>query len=73
MQYQITVKPNSKKEGIEKLDEESFVVRTHKIAHDGEANKDVIKQLSKYFRVAKTRIEITKGVNSKNKVIEIKL
>ncbi|MDR1207382.1 MAG: DUF167 domain-containing protein [Rickettsiales bacterium] len=38
---------------------------------DGKANDAVIKLLSEYFGVAKSRIKIAKGKTSRNKVISI--
>ena len=71
MIYHVYVKPDSKKESIEPQPDGSLAIRTHKPAHDGEANADVIKILSKYFHTGKTNIKILKGNSSKHKVIEI--
>ena len=37
----------------------------------GQANKQLIKYLSKILKIAPTKIQLTKGQTSKNKVIEI--
>lgn len=55
MIYHVLVKPGSSKEEVVKTDDE-LIVRTRKKAHDGEANTAVIKLLSQYFDVPKTRI-----------------
>ena len=47
-------------------------VYTHKKPIKGEANRDVIVQLSKYFNVPKKSIEIAKGEKSSKKLIKIK-
>ena len=48
-----------------------LVVRTHARAHDGEANKAVVKLLAKHFGVAKSCVRIISGATSKHKTIEI--
>ena len=73
MIYSVLVKPNSKAESVEIIDDSTIIVRTHKPAHDGEANADVIKILSKHFHTAKSNINIVKGQTSKHKLIEIML
>ena len=70
MIYHVLVKPGSGKEEITKVDD-GLVIRTRKKAHDGEANTAVIKLLSQYFDVPKTRIVIKSGAKSKHKTIEI--
>ncbi|MBQ8984583.1 DUF167 domain-containing protein [Candidatus Saccharibacteria bacterium] len=70
MIYHVLVKPGSSKEEVVKTDDE-LIVRTRKKAHDGEANTAVIKLLSQYFDVPKTRIVIKSGAKSKHKTIEI--
>lgn len=70
MIYHVLVKPGSSKEEVVKTDNE-LIVRTRKKAHDGEANTAVIKLLSQYFDVPKTRIVIKSGAKSKHKTIEI--
>lgn len=70
MIYHVLVKPGSNKEEVVKTDDE-LIIRTRKKAHDGEANTAVIKLLSQYFDVPKTRIVIKSGAKSKHKTIEI--
>ncbi len=70
MIYHVLVKPGSSKEEVVKTDDD-LIVRTRKKAHDGEANTAVIKLLSEYFDVPKTRIVIKSGAKSKHKTIEI--
>ena len=39
---------------------------------DGRANQALIEFLSQYFRIAKSRVKIIKGLKNKNKIIEIR-
>lgn len=70
MKYEILVKPGSKLEKIEEKDGK-IVVFIHARAHDGEANKAVIKNLAEYFNVPKTSIKILVGEKSRKKIVEI--
>ena len=65
----VCVKPGSKSEKIVETDGE-LIIFTHARAHDGEANKAVITAVAKYFKVPKTSIKITRGLNSRVKIIE---
>ena len=71
MRITVRVKAGSKKEMIEEIDDNNFVVKINQPAIEGKANKDLIEALAEYFNVSVSRIEIIKGEKSKNKVIEI--
>lgn len=70
MKYSVLVKAGSAKDLVEEISN-GLVVRTRAKAHDNEANKAVVKLLSKYFDVGKTKIKIVRGETSKHKIIEI--
>lgn len=65
------VKPNSKENRIEKQDGNNFALWVKPPAKENLANEAVVKLLSEYFDLAKSRIKIIKGLNSKSKIIEI--
>ena len=65
------VKPGTSQEKVIVTEDGTLVVYLRAKAHDGEANKALMKVLSKYFGVAKSRIEIVQGQNSRKKVIEV--
>ena len=71
MKICIKVKPQSRQEKIEKINDVNFVVWVKEPAQDGLANKGVVKALANYFKVSQSRIVIKKGFTSKNKIIEI--
>ena len=71
MRISVRVKPNSKKPGIEKLNDKEFVVRVRAPATEGRANDAVIKALSDYLSVPKSRISIYRGSSGKNKIVDI--
>ena len=72
MKIDVIVKPNSKKESIEVLEEnKSFTIKVNAPPEDGKANKRVIEILSEFLKVPKTKIELIKGTKSKKKVFKI--
>lgn len=73
MKILIDVKLKSKKSMIEKIDDNHFAIWTTKEARDNMANIDIIFQLSKYFKIAKSKISIILGKTTKQKIIKIDL
>lgn len=71
MKINVLAKTNSKNEGIEKLSDDSYVVRINTPPIEGRANTRIIELLAKYFGRPKSQIILLKGVKSKNKVFEI--
>jgi uncharacterized protein (TIGR00251 family) len=69
MKIRINVVPNSSKEKIVKVDEESYKIYLTKPAHEGKANEQLIKLLKHKF---KANIKIVKGKTFRNKIIEVK-
>lgn len=72
MKIYVQVKVNKKKEGVEEREDGNIVVWTKAPAKEGKANEDVIKQISFYYRVPKTSVELLLGHKSKIKVFDIK-
>ncbi len=68
MKLKIKVQPNSKKQGIKKLNKKEYEIKIKSEAENNKANIELIKLLSKYF---KAKIKIKSGLKSKNKVVEI--
>lgn len=71
MKFFVKVKPNSKKEKIEKVSFSELVIWTKKPAKQNKANNDVVKILAEYFSLPKSCVNLVKGKNSKNKIFEI--
>ena len=69
--YLVEVKTRSSQNKVIS-DGEKLTVWTSKPAVDGEANKSVIEQISKFLKIPKTSITISRGAKSKTKIIEIK-
>lgn len=67
----IKVKPNSKRQEIQTADDGSLVIRLTSPPVDGKANAELIKLLSKEYRVPKSRIAIATGTTARLKRVEI--
>ncbi len=70
MIVEIKVKTNSSKSEVI-LKDTYLIVKVHSLPQDGKANQEVIKTLSSYFDISKSKIKIIKGLKSKNKLIEV--
>ena len=71
MKIFVKVKTKTKVKKILKIDETHYVVSTNAPPEKGKANKDVVKILAKYLDTAVSKIKITSGEKSKEKIIEI--
>jgi len=72
MRIFVSVKPDSKRESVKRVDESHFVVRANAPAREGKANKRVEELLAEYFDVPKMSVWLVKGATSREKVFEIK-
>ena len=71
MKVFVKVKPQSKSEGVTKIDEMHYVVQVKAPPVEGKANEAVIRVLSDYFNVPKSHVRILKGTQGKHKIVEI--
>jgi hypothetical protein len=71
MRINIKAKPLARESGIEKIDENNFIVSVKEPPIQGRANQAIIKLLAGYFNTSPTRIRIVIGHTSRNKIIEI--
>lgn len=68
----VHVKPRSRKNTIEWIDDETAKISVTAIAEKGKANDAVIEVLSDDLDIAKSRIEIVRGKTTRIKQVEIK-
>ncbi len=71
MKIFVKVKPKSKKEEINEIDKNHFVIKIKEIPQGGKANLALVKILAKYFKIPLSKVKIISGLKSKNKVLEI--
>ncbi|MBU1037160.1 DUF167 domain-containing protein [Patescibacteria group bacterium] len=72
MKIKVKVITCSSQPGIEKDSIVDLKVRLKSAPVEGKANQELIRYLADYFKTTKSNIEIIKGKNFKNKIIEIK-
>lgn len=72
MRISVKAKTSAKKELVEKLSENEFVVSVKEPPIDGRANWAIAQAIADYFGVSPSRISIISGQTSKNKMVEIK-
>ena len=66
----VKVKPGSKTEEV--IPEGGgFIVRVKDVPKEGKANRAVIRLLAKHFGIPESQLRISRGLTSRNKVIQI--
>jgi len=73
MKIFIKVIPSAKIEQIQEGLDGSLKIWLRARPKEGEANRALIKLLSKYYSVAKNRVKIVFGLTSTNKIVEISI
>lgn len=68
---EVVVRPGSKKPGIERQPDGSYLIRVRERAREGAANAAVIKALAAEIGVAPTRLEIRQGAHGRRKLIRL--
>ncbi len=71
MKISVSVKPNSKKEMVEKQEDGTYLVRVNAVPEDGKANKRVIELLAEHFNCAKSNIRLVAGSKAKKKIFQV--
>lgn len=71
MRIKVKVKPGASKNEVKKIDDNFYEIRTTTIPEKGKANEKVIELLADFLDIPKTKIEIVKGLTSKEKEVVI--
>ncbi len=71
MKLSVKVKARAREERVEKVSEGHLKVWVKAPADKGKANEDVVRVLSEYLKVPKSRIAIVSGHTSAQKTIEV--
>lgn len=71
MRIRIRAKPNSRKETVRKIENNYYEVKVCVPPEKGKANARIIKLLSDYFKVPKSKIQIIRGETGKEKIAEL--
>ena len=67
----VKVFPGSSKSGLQQKSENSFVAKLKSQPRGGKANKELLSMLSSFFGIPEKNIRISRGLYSRNKIIEI--
>ena len=68
MKISVKVKPQAKEDRVEKIGLNDYIIWVKAKAIDGKANQAVVKILSEYFDIAKSKVALIKGKKARNKV-----
>lgn len=71
MKITVSVKPNSRQESVELLEDGSYVIKVNCPPIDGKANERVLELLAKTLKKPKSAFELVSGHKSKKKVFKI--
>lgn len=71
MKIGVKVKPNASINKIKKISENQFEIFTTAPAKENKANEAVIKMLAEFLNIAPSRINLIKGVKSRQKIFDI--
>ena len=71
MKITVKVKTKAKEQRVEKVAENVFAVWVKEPAQKGKANSAVIKAVAKHFKIPQSRVRITSGLSSRQKIIII--
>ncbi|PIT97318.1 hypothetical protein COT77_02130 [Candidatus Berkelbacteria bacterium CG10_big_fil_rev_8_21_14_0_10_41_12] len=70
MKISISVKTNAKNSSIEQISKTHFKIHIKSPPAEGKANGEIIKILSKYLKIPKSRISIIHGTRSREKIVD---
>lgn len=71
MKIFVKAKPGAKKESVEKVDANNFIVSVKEPAKEGRANWAIERALARHFKVSPSQVRIISGQKSRQKVVEI--
>lgn len=71
MRIFIKVKTGARKESVEKIDEDNYIIFVKERPEKGLANRAVIRTLSRHFGILQQDVKIISGLSSRKKIIKI--
>ena len=71
MKINVRVTPNAKVPAVVKVDDVTYNVKVNARAVKGRANERLIEILAEHFGRRKSEIRILKGLNGRDKVVEV--
>jgi uncharacterized protein (TIGR00251 family) len=71
MKIKVLAKPNSNKAEVKRINETHYMVSVKEPPVKGEANRAILKLLSRHFGVSLSKVRMIHGHTSRNKTIEV--
>ena len=71
MKISVKVKPQAKQDKVKKIGLDNYVVWVKAKAIEGKANQSVVKILSEYFDIAKSKVVLIKGKRTRDKIFMV--
>lgn len=71
MKVFVKVKAKARKEKVEKINENNFMIAVKEPPVKGKANRAVIKALAKFLGISPSQITIKSGAASRQKILEV--
>lgn len=72
MRISVKVKPGSKRPGIERHKDGTYIVHVKEQPEKGRANEALIEALAEYFETSKSSVLIKAGHKARTKIVDIK-
>ncbi len=73
MKISVKVKPQAKENKVKKIGLDNYAVWVKAKAIEGKANQAVVKILSEYFNIAKSKIILIKGKRARDKTFMVNI
>ena len=71
MKISLKVKPQAKEDKVKKIGLNNYAVWVKAKAIEGKANQAVVKILSEYFDIAKSKVLLVKGKRARDKIFMV--
>ena len=73
LKISVKVKPQAKEDKVTKIGLDNYVVWVRAKTIEGKANQAVIKILSEYFDIAKSKVVLIKGKRARDKIFMVNI
>ena len=73
MVVRVRVKPNSRRQALERQPDGSYVARLNAPPVEGRANEELIALVAREFGIPKSQVRIRTGLASRTKLVEVAL
>ena len=71
MRLRVRVKPGARVDSVSREPDGSLLVSVRARPQEGKANDAVVKAVAKFLRVPKSSVQITSGLSSRTKTLEV--